>query len=205
MTNADAKRHAPATLRNRAAITDVLREVLPAQGMILEIASGSGEHVVHFADRFPDIQWQPSDPEPTALASIASWAEDSGLTNIAPPLALDASATHWPVQSVDAILCINMIHISPWSATQGLMSGASQHLPDEAPLFVYGPFRRAGTQTAPSNEAFDESLRSRNPDWGLRDLEAVEALASEMDLSLERVVEMPANNLSVVFRKSGQS
>ena len=201
MTNADAKRYAPATLRNRAAITDVLREVLPAQGMILEIASGSGEHVVHFADQFPDLIWQPSDPDPAALASIDAWASDSGLTNIAPPVALDASAQQWPVKAADAILCINMIHISPWSATQGLMTGAATILPKGAPLYIYGPFRRAGTPTAPSNEAFDESLRSRNPDWGVRELEAVAEIASQAGLTLEKTVEMPANNLSVMFRK----
>ena len=201
MTNADAKRYAPATLRNRAAITDVLREVLPAQGMILEIASGSGEHVVHFAGQFPYLMWQPSDPDPAALASIDAWASDSGLTNIAPPVALDASARQWPVKAADAILCINMIHISPWSATQGLMTGAATILPKGAPLYIYGPFRRAGTPTAPSNEAFDESLRSRNPDWGVRELEAVAEIASQAGLTLEKTVEMPANNLSVMFRK----
>lgn len=202
MTNADAKRYAPATLRNRAAITDVLRELLPAQGTVLEIASGSGEHVVHFAGQFPDLNWQPSDPDPAALASIDAWAADSGLTNIAPPVALDASARQWPVKAVDAILCINMIHISPWSATQGLMTGAATILPKGAPLYIYGPFRRAGTPTAPSNDAFDESLRSRNPDWGVRELEGVAEIASQAGLSLEKTVEMPANNLSVMFRKS---
>lgn len=205
MTNADAKRYAPATLRNRAAITAVLRELLPAQGTVLEIASGSGEHVVHFAGQFPDLNWQPSDPDPAALASIDAWAADSGLTNIAPPVALDASARQWPVKAVDAILCINMVHISPWSATKGLMAGASQHLLASAPLYIYGPFRRAGTPTAPSNEAFDESLHSRNPDWGLRDLETVTELAQQSGFALETVLEMPANNLSLIFRKSGIS
>jgi cyclopropane fatty-acyl-phospholipid synthase-like methyltransferase len=189
VTNADAKRYAPATLRNRAAITDVLRELLPAQGTVLEIASGSGEHVVHFAGQFPDLNWQPSDPDPAALASIDAWAADSGLTNIAPPVALDASARQWSVKAVDAILCINMIHISPWSATQGLMTGAATILPKGAPLYIYGPFRRAGTPTAPSNDAFDASLRSRNPDWGVRELEGVAEIASQA-------------GLSVMFRKS---
>ncbi len=202
MTHPDAKRHAPATLRNRAAITNLLREILPDRGTMLEIASGSGEHVVHFAGQFPDLHWQPSDPDPAALASIDAWASDSGLTNIAPPVALDASARQWPVKAVDAILCINMIHISPWSATQGLMTGAANFLPNGALLYIYGPFRRAGTPTAPSNEAFDESLRSRNPDWGVRDLEAVADIASKSGLTLEKTVEMPANNLSVIFRQT---
>ena len=204
MTDPDAKRHAPATLRNRAAIVEVLADILPAQGRVLEIASGSGEHIVHFAAQFPNLEWQPSDPDPAALASIAAWTAESGLTNIAPPIAIDARSEDWPIQSVDAIMCINMIHISPWSATKGLFTGAARRLSPGAPLYVYGPFRRAGVATAPSNEAFDESLRSRNPEWGVRELEAVEALAFAAGLMLETVTDMPANNLSLIFRAGVQ-
>ena len=200
MIDPDAKRHAPATLRNRAAIVEVLADILPAQGRVLEIASGSGEHVVHFAAQFPDLEWQPSDPDPMAVASIAAWMTDSGLSNIAPPVAIDARSGDWPIQSVDAILCINMIHISPWSATMGLFASAGRRLPPGAPLYVYGPFRRAGVATAPSNVSFDESLRSRNSEWGLRELEAVEELAVAAGLTREAIVEMPANNLSVIWR-----
>ena len=201
MTDPDVKRHAPATLRNRAAIVEVLADILPAQGRVLEIASGSGEHIVHFAAQFPNLEWQPSDPDPAALASIVAWTAESGLTNIAPPIAIDARSEDWPIQSVDAIICINMIHISPWSATMGLFVAAGRRLPPGAPLYVYGPFRRADVATAPSNEAFDESLRSRNSEWGVRKLEAVEQLAAASGLVREAIVEMPANNLSAIWRK----
>jgi hypothetical protein len=194
------KRFAPATDRNRDPIAAVLREVLPERGTLLEIASGSGEHAVYFAGQFPAIRWQPTDPDPTALASIEAWRDESGLANLLSPLRLDASAETWPVTSADAILCVNMVHISPWAATEGLMRGAGRLLTDGAPLLLYGPYRRAGVPTAASNAAFDESLRSRNPEWGLRDLEAVEAEAARRGLRLERAIEMPANNLTIVFR-----
>lgn len=198
----DAKRHAPATLRNRAPIVEVLRDVLPARGLALEIASGSGEHVIHFAETFPDLQWQPSDPDAAAIASIAAWVEASGLANLQPPVALDAAAAEWPVERADAVLCINMIHISPWRATEGLMAGAGRLLGAGAPLYLYGPFVREGVPTADSNLAFDRSLRERNPDWGLRAVADVEHAAARRGLELDRVVEMPANNLSLVFRAS---
>lgn len=194
------KRCAPATERNREPIAAVLREVLPERGTLLEIASGTGEHAVYFAGLFPRLLWQPSDPDPQALASIRAWRDDCDLQNLLEPLQLDAAAETWPVALADAILCVNMVHISPWAATQGLMRGARRLLPSGAPLVLYGPYRRAAAPTAASNEAFDASLRARNPEWGLRDLGAVEALAEGQGLHLERVVEMPANNLTVVFR-----
>ena len=194
------KRSAPATERNREPIAAVLREVLPERGTLLEIASGTGEHAAYFAGLFPDWLWQPSDPDPDALASIRAWRDESGSANLLEPLRLDASARAWPVAAADAILCVNMVHISPWAATEGLMRGAGRLLAPGAPLVLYGPYRRAGVPTAPSNEAFDASLKARNPDWGLRELEAVDAEAARHGLRLERVVEMPANNLTLVFR-----
>lgn len=195
----DVRKHAPATLRNRDVIVDVLRTILPDSGTVLEVASGSGEHVARFAEAFPGLVWQPSDPDAEARASIAGWSGDRD--NVLPPLALDAAASDWPIGSVEAVLCINMVHISPWAATVGLMRGAGKRLAQGSPLYLYGPYRRAGVETAPSNEAFDRSLKGRNPDWGLRDLEDVIALAAEHGLTFERLVEMPANNLSVIFRK----
>lgn len=197
----DRRLEYPATARNRDAILALLRDMLPASGLVLEIASGSGEHVVHFARAFPDLTFQPSDPEDAALQSIAAWTQDSSLTNIRPPVMLDATSAQWPANAADAILCINMIHIAPWRASEGLFHGAAKLLPAGAPLYLYGPYRRANVVTAPSNEAFDESLKSRNPEWGLRDLETVAALARDSGFSGPVVTEMPANNLSVVFRR----
>ena len=200
MTAADPRRFAPATERNREPIAQVLGGVLPARGRVLEVASGTGEHVVHFAARFPEIVWQPSDPDPCALASIAAWKAEAGLGNVLEPIRLDAAGP-WPALEADAILCINMVHISPWAATEGLMRGAKAVLKPGAPLILYGPYRRAGVPTAPSNEAFDASLRARDPEWGLRTVEAVAAEALAQGLELERLVEMPANNLTLAFRK----
>ncbi len=198
----DHRQHAPAAARNRDPILTVLREVLPRTGTVLEIASGSGEHILHFAQGLPDLTFQPSDPSPEARQSIAAWAAESGLANLRPPLALDAASPPWPIAAADAVLCINMIHISPWAATEGLMHGAAALLPPGAPLYLYGPYRRAGVPTAPSNEEFDRSLRERNPAWGLRELEAVTALAAAAGFAGPAVTEMPANNLSVVFRRA---
>lgn len=195
------KRSAPATERNREPIAVVLREVLPERGTLLEIASGTGEHAVYFAGLFPALRWQPSDPDPEALASIRAWRADSGLENLLEPVRLHAAAETWPVASADAILCVNMVHISPWAATAGLMRGAARLLPAGAPLVLYGPYRRSGVPTAPGNLAFDASLKARNPDWGVRELEAVEAEAAKQGLRLERIFEMPANNLTVLFRR----
>jgi SAM-dependent methyltransferase len=195
------KRNAPATERNREPIAALLRELLPRDGLLLEIAAGTGEHAAYLAPLFPGLTWQPSDPDPAALTSIEAWQADSGADNLLPPVFLDAASSTWPIGRADAILCINMVHISPWSATEGLMRGAARLLPPGGPLILYGPYRRAGVPTAPSNEAFDESLRGRNPDWGLRTLQAVSAEAEASGLTLERVVEMPANNLTVVFTR----
>lgn len=197
------KRSAPATGRNREPIAAVLREVLPERGTLLEIASGTGEHAAYFAGLFPGLLWQPSDPDPEALESIRAWREEAEAPNLLEPLRIDASADDWPVASADAILCVNMVHISPWAATAGLMRGAGRVLAPGAPLVLYGPYRRQGVPTAASNEAFDESLKARDPEWGLRDLEAVEAEAGRNGLRLERAVEMPANNLTLVFRRRG--
>lgn len=198
----DNRRHAPATARNRDPILEVLRDVLPASGTVLEIASGTGEHAVHFARALPEVVWQPSDPDLDAIASIRAWAEAERLNNLRPPLLLDVTQAEWPVDRTDAIVCINMIHIAPWEATLALMAGAGRLLPAGGPLVLYGPYRRDGHLLEPSNEAFDESLKARNPRWGLRLLEDVAAEAAKNGLAFERLVEMPANNLCVTFRRS---
>ncbi len=197
----EAKRFAPATERNRNAIADVLKGVLPDSGTVLEIASGTGEHIVHFAGSFPHLVWQPSDFDTAGLASIAAWATEAGRSNVNSPLLIDASAPSWPIDHADAILCINMIHISPWAATQGLMAGAARILPPGAPLYLYGPYVEADVETAPSNLAFDASLKSRNADWGLRDKDDVIALAASHGLRFDRRIAMPANNISLIFSR----
>jgi hypothetical protein len=197
----DLRQYAPATLRNRDLIFGVLRDVLPTEGVILEIASGSGEHVVHFAKKFPSLIFQPSDREPDALQSVAAWMKATGVPNVRPPMILDVSQSPWPIASADGIICINMVHISPWEATLGLISGAAAILTPTAPLYLYGPYKREGIATAPSNQAFDRSLRDSNPTWGLRDLEAVTAVAQTVGFSVPTITVMPANNLSVVFRR----
>jgi hypothetical protein len=199
---AAAKRHAPATTRNRDAIAAMLADWLPPSGTILEVASGSGEHAVHFAAAFPHLLWQPSDPDPAGLASIAAWRADAGLPNVAPPLALDAAAPEWPVDQVDAILCINMVHISPWAATLGLFAGAAHLLAPGAPLILYGPYVEPDVPTAESNQAFDASLRARDPAWGLRDTDAVEVAATAAGFAFAERRAMPANNLMLLFRRA---
>lgn len=194
------KRHAPATLRNRDAILSILRDALPPSGLVLEVASGSGEHAIHFAAAMPALDWQPSDPDPAALASIAAWRAEAGLPNLRAPILLDA-AGDWPVDRADAILCINMVHISSWDATLGLMRGAGRALPPGGLLYLYGPYIRDDVETAPSNLAFDASLKARDPRWGLRRLEHVVAAAEAQGLRFDRLVEMAANNLSVIFRR----
>ena len=201
----DHRQYAPATVRNRDFILDVLRDVLPTTGVILEIASGSGEHVVHFARNLLSLVFQPSDPEPEALLSVAAWVKDAQVTNVRTPIVLDASQSPWPIASADGIICINMVHISPWEATVGLMKGAAAILPSASPLYLYGPYIRERFATAPSNQAFDRSLRDRNANWGLRDLEAVVVTAQSAGFSAPVITEMPANNLSVVFRRLGQA
>jgi len=198
----DPRRSAPHVARNAGPIAEILERVLPGRGLALEIASGTGEHVLHFARAFPKLLWQPSDPDPGAVRSIEAWSKDAGLFNLLPAIALDARAAEWPVAQADAVLCINMVHISPWAATLGLMRGAGRLLKAGAPLYLYGAYRQAGVETAPSNEAFDENLRARDSRWGLRDLAEVIAEAEKNGLRLEAVTPMPANNLSVVLRKA---
>lgn len=195
----DPRRHAPPAQRNREPIAEILRKILPANGTVLEIASGSGEHAIHFAKAFPTLIFQPSDPSLDALASIEAWRLHEDLQNLRSPVQLDAAAQGWPVTEADALLCINMIHISPRSATEGLMRGAATLLAAGAPLFLYGPYQRGGNHTAPSNAAFDEDLRRRNAEWGIRDLEAVTDCARQNGFTAPDVYEMPANNLSLVF------
>ena len=198
----DERRTAPAAERNRDPILTVLRRVLPEAGLVLEIASGTGQHVVYFARALRRLAWQPSDPDPAMRASIAAWAADAGLPNVRPPLDLDVRSDEWPIDRADAVLCINMIHIAPWDATLRLMAGSSHLLRPQGVLVLYGPFRRSGRHTAPSNETFDAQLRGTNPAWGVRDLESVADVADRNGLMLEEVFEMPANNLSVVFRRT---
>jgi hypothetical protein len=198
----DDRQYAPATSRNREPILGILRPALPGSGLVLEVASGSGEHIVHFALALPMLTWQPSDPSEGARRSIAARIAAEGLNNLCPPLDLDAVSDRWPVDHAAALVCINMIHISPWAATEGLMEGADRILDEGALLYLYGPFRQAARPIEPSNAAFDTDLRHRDPRWGLRDLGEVTACAAMHGLRLDRVVDMPANNLSVVFRKA---
>ncbi|WP_095956956.1 DUF938 domain-containing protein [Corallococcus macrosporus] len=195
------KRHAPATERNREPLLAVLREVLPATGRVLEVASGTGQHAAWFARALPHLTWQPTDVDAESLESIEAWRAGEDLPNLLPPRQLDASAASWPQADADVILNVNMIHISPWAACQGLMRGAGRVLPPGGLLILYGPYFVEGRQTAPSNLEFDASLRARNPAWGVRTLEAVTAEAALNGLERERVVDMPSNNLTVVFRK----
>ena len=199
----DARRYSPAIARNRDAILEILRQVLPAEGVILEVGCGSGEHAVHFAPHFPKSLWQPSDPSSDSRKSTAAWIESSGVENVRPPLDLDVRDSDWPVgDALAAVVSINMIHISPWSSCQGLLAAAGRLLADDGALFLYGPFRIDGAHTAPSNAAFDESLRSQDPEWGVRDLGDVADAAARCGLVLSERFEMPANNLSVVFRRT---
>ena len=193
------RRMAPAASRNREPILDVLRPALPSQGLVLELASGTGEHVAFFACAMPHLVWQPSDPDEQARRSIDAWATEAEAANIRPAIALDARQDVWPIDHADAILCINMVHISPWEATVGLMRSAGRLLQSGGLLYLYGPYRRDGAHTAPSNAAFDANLRSRNPHWGVRDLEEVAAEAETNGLALDRIIPMPANNLSLLF------
>ena len=194
------KQHAPATQRNREPIL----AVLPGSGLVLEVASGSGEHVVYFASKLPRLTWQPTDVSAAGLASIAAWVDESGLENVKAPLLLDAESATWPVDRADAVLCSNMIHIAPFSACLGLMRGAAAVLAAEAPLVTYGPYKVDGRHTAPSNEAFDASLTARNPAWGVRDVSDVASAAADYGLTLVERVSMPANNLMLVFRGDGR-
>jgi SAM-dependent methyltransferase len=195
------KRHAPAAERNREPILAALAPLLPAQGVVLEIASGSGQHAVWFATALPQLTWQPSDPDAAARRSISAWASEAALPNLRPPLELDAAADAWPIDRCDAIVCINMVHISPWASALGLFAGAARCLPAGGLLFLYGPYRFSGAFTAPSNEAFDRSLREQDPAWGVRDVDDLETAAGARGFTLEDVVAMPANNHALVFRR----
>ncbi len=203
----DARQYAPATLRNREAILEVLLQNLPTTGNILEIASGTGEHSVYFAPHFQPRQWIASDPNPIAISSIIAWHQQEPSPNLAEPLNIDVTAANWSDlhqltnQDIQAIVNINMLHISPWSACLGLMAGANRILSEGGILYLYGAYKQNGKHTSPSNADFDASLRYQNPEWGVRDLEAVIEVADTENLILQKVQSMPANNLSVFFQK----
>jgi SAM-dependent methyltransferase len=198
----DGARTSPATARNRQPILEVLRSRLPDEARVLEVASGAGEHAVFLADALPSIRWQPTDRDDEALASARAWQAAAGLANLAAPIRLDAAdLASWPSGPFEAVVCINMVHISPWAASEGLMAGAARGLVSGGRLFLYGPYVEAGVETAPSNLAFDESLKARDPAWGLRDLAEVKALAAANGLAFAERIAMPANNLIVVFEK----
>ena len=194
------KRHAPATARNSEPLAEVLAEELPDRGLVLEVASGSGEHAVFLARQFPALDWQPSDVDLEALASVDAWAAEAGCANLRPAIALDAAQANWPIAAADAVLCVNMVHISPWSAAVGLFTGAGRILTSGAPLVLYGPFIEPGRETAPSNLAFDQSLKQRNSEWGLRNTADLDALAADHGLRRTARYAMPANNLVLVYR-----
>ena len=196
---------APAAERNKDAILAVLSRVLPPSGLVVEIASGTGQHVVHFADALPRLTWQPTEPDPEMRLAIADRLAEIDLPNVLAPLDLDVCRPDWPVEHADAVLCINMIHISPWRAAEQLICGCERILRPGGVLVLYGPYRRFGRHTAPSNEAFDASLRRRDPQWGVRDLETVVETAKRHGLDLSEIVEMPVNNLSVVLVRNSVS
>jgi uncharacterized protein DUF938 len=199
---ADGKWFIPSAERNKGPILDVLGRVLPERGVVLEVASGTGQHVVHFAKALPDLAWQPSDPDPELRESIALRVGEEQLENVKPPIDLDVTRFPWPLQTVAAIVCINLTHVAQWSATLALLEGAKASLPAQHVLFLYGPYRRFGRHTSKSNEQFDSDLRAHNPAWGLRDLEAVSEAAASSGLMLAEIVEMPANNFSLIFKRT---
>ena len=200
----DARRSAPAVARNREPIADVLAEWLPKSGVVLDVASGTGEHAIYFAERFPRLEWQPTDLHPDAIGSIWAWSEHSALPNVRMPLPLDASSSDWPIQSADAVLNINMAHNSPWNASRGLIAGAARLLPPGGPLILYGPWLKDDIDTAPSNRAFDADLKARDPEWGLRRVEDFAAEAAKNHFEFVEYRKMPANNLMFLFRCTGQ-
>jgi hypothetical protein len=198
---ADARRSAPAALRNRDPIADVLQDWLPSTGLVLEIASGTGEHAVYFAERFPALEWQPSDVHADALGSIEAWREAAGLPNVRAPLVIDAASEDWPVEQAAGILTINMVHISPWASALGLLDGAARLLAPGAPLILYGPWLKDDVPTVPSNRDFDADLKGRDPEWGLRRVEEFAAAADERGLDLVETRLMPANNMMLLLRR----
>jgi len=199
--SSDRQLYAPATARNRQPIADVLRNRVPAGALVLEVASGSGEHAVFLARQLERVIWQPSDIDGDARASVDAWRQAEAVEAVRPAIALDATAETWPIDRADAVVCINMVHISPWSATLGLLRGAGRILEAGGLLYLYGPYRIDGRPTAPSNESFDASLKARDPEWGLRRLGDVVTAAAAHRLTLDEVIDMPANNVSVLFRK----
>ena len=194
--------HSPATDRNKQSILDVLCDILPPEGHVLEVASGTGQHVVYFADALPKLVWQPTDPDESSRTTIRARVRAAGLNNVHDPIDLDVRNTPWPVKLADAVLCINMIHISPWAATEALFLNAGRILPSSGVLYLYGAYRQSDRDTTASNEAFDASLRSRNSEWGIRSLEEVVQFAETQGFALENTKDMPTNNLSVVFRNT---
>jgi SAM-dependent methyltransferase len=186
--------------RNKDPILAVLARVLPSRGVVLEIASGTGQHVLHFAKALPGLVWQPSDPDPELRESIARRVKEQQLANVSRPIDLDVTRLPWPLQTADAVVCINMIHVAPWSATLALLEGARALLPTQHVLYLYGPYRRSGQHTSKSNGQFDSDLRAHDPEWGLRDLEAVSEAAASSGFVLAEVVEMPANNFSLILK-----
>ena len=198
----DGRWAAPAAERNTGPILEVLQRVLPPRGLVLEIGSGTGQHVVHFAKALSQLSWQPSDPDAENRQSIALWSRLEALDNVEPPLALDVLVRPWPIDAADAIVCINVVHVSPWAATLALFDGVREVLPPEGVLFLYGPYRRGGRHTAPSNEKFDADLRAHNPEWGLRDIGELADVADRVGFAPAEIVDMPANNFSLVFRKT---
>lgn len=199
----DGRRFAAATARNRTPILEVLRRFVPPSANVLEIASGSGEHAVFLAPRLGAASWQPSDRDPSARRSIDAWVKHLQVSDVRPAIDLDVTRRPWPTLSAtpDVVVCINMIHIAPWAACEALFEGAADLLAPGGLVYLYGPYRREGRHTAPSNEEFDASLRSRNPEWGVRDLESVTEVATARGMTLLEVVPMPANNFSVVYRR----
>ncbi len=199
-TSSGTRRSAPAALRNREPIAEVLKEWLPTSGLVLEIASGTGEHAVFFADRFQNLEWQPTDLHPDALVSIEAWRADAGLSNVRQPVVIDAAGADWPVERADAVLSINMVHISPWASALGLIDGAARLLSAGSPLILYGPWLKDDLPTVDSNTAFDLDLKRRDPEWGLRRVEDFAAAAMKRGFTLEAVRPMPANNLMLLLR-----
>ena len=191
----------PAAERNKEAILAALKKCVPSAGKVLEVASGTGQHIVYFAAALKYLEWIPSEPDPDFRLSIRSRIERVKLSNIASPLDLDVTSRPWPVTQVDVVLCCNMVHVAPWEAAQELMKGAEEVLSDVGVLFLYGPYRRHGTHTAPSTESFDSQLRQQHSAWGVRDLESLEKLGQSIGLILDEVVEMPANNFGLIFRR----
>ncbi|MFT6396394.1 MAG: SAM-dependent methyltransferase [Bradymonadia bacterium] len=189
----------PATQRNKDAIASALRTLLPSAGTVLEVASGSGQHCLHFATEFPDLAWQPSSYESEERASIGAYVAEAGRQNLYSPLDLNVLQTPWPLTSADAVFCANMIHIAPWDVSEGLFAGAASILAAGSPLLTYGPYRFQGEFTSPSNQMFDERLRSRNPAWGVRELDDLIFVGSVLGLVLSETLEMPANNHLLVW------